>query len=344
MKILSAAVLVLVSCFSMRAAHALTCTPPTGVTALCNQFSTPTYVPTKAQMTPAALQSATSVIQVYPGHALSNAAGVPTTGWDLPSIKANFVRNMNYNWRYQPLAWNKTRAIFEDLDDVEIARMTMLYTQAGGNLQTLSDLIVQSVMNHINICGPRPCTDPALIALAQGVTAAHRLAAAIGSDPVLSSVNRLKPALLALYVSRNPPPMIKRSVAHYQSLGLNPKAGFKSMTIPGVNLDFTIYELYLEYRTGALVLSPMSAALMTGLWTKTLLGGSFAAGYATGNGILYVWDQVSPGSSAWLASELGSALLDATIYQTIDIPDYNFIGGGCGCEITVEWDQLEILW
>lgn len=324
-------------------AFALTCTPPAGVTALCNQFSTPTYVPTKAQLQPAALQSAASVIQVYPGHAVANAAGVPTTGWDLPSVKVNFVRNMNYNWRYQPLYWNRTRAIFEDMDDVEIARMTMLYTQEGGNLQTLSDLIVLSVMNHINICGPRPCVDPALIALAQGVTAAHRLAAAIGPSLVLSSVNRLKPALLALYVSRNPPPIIKRSVAHYQSLGLNPKAGFKSMAIPGVNLDFTIYELYLDYRTGALALSPMSATLMTALWTKTLLGGAFVAGYKTGNGMLALWDKVSPGSSEWLASELGSALLDATLYQTIDIPNYDFIGGGCGCEITIDWNALTVL-
>jgi hypothetical protein len=352
MKILFVVVLSLVGCLSMRAANALTCKPPPGISVACTVIGKTTYLPRKVDLTPAALLSATSVIHVWPAHAASNAAGVPTTGWDKPSIKANYVRNMNYNWTYTA-AWLTKRETFENLSDVELGRMTMLYTMEGGNLQTLSDTIVRTLMTTAipvqPVCGRKGCTiSPAAIAYSTGVTPAKRLAAAIGEALVVSSVSRIKPTVLGIYTSHVAHPLVLRSVAHYQSLGLNPKAGFKSLGIPGVNLDFTIYELYLDFRTGALALSPESALLMTGLWTKFLLVGSFAAGYETGNDMLAAFDTISPGFSDWLASELGSGIQEQM--QTVEIPDYVYSEGyqfveaaGCGCEITVEWDDMTVI-
>jgi hypothetical protein len=94
-----------------------------------------------------------------------------------------------------------------------------------------------------------------------GLVDPHRLAAAVGTQVVLNSLTPYYGAAgaLAFY---NPLPsykvsIIPRSVAHYQSMGLDPRAGFKSTVVPTnpvKYLDFTAYAIYLDFRTGALAL------------------------------------------------------------------------------------------
>jgi hypothetical protein len=120
----------------------------------------------------------------------------------------------------------------------------------------------------------------------------------------------------------------------------NPKAGFRAASVPLQYLDFTAYEIYLDFRTGSYALSVRSALLATSLVESAALLGSYKAGLATGNGILWVADQLSPGFSAWLASELGAGIEDAVYLQTIIIPEYNFADPGCGCSVTIDWDNI----
>lgn len=248
--------------------------------------------------------------------------GIPTKGFDAASIHSQFVANMNY--AFDPAmndAWTITNKVGQ-ISQIEWARMSMLYVIEGGDLQTLSDLIAQT----------------------QSVPQMYLLSGIFGKAIVASSMARVaSPANAQWYASLaqyGALPAAPRSVAMYQSMGLDPKQGIKSAAAAAGALDFTLYELYLDFRTAAGGMSVASALWSTGQVASLQLGKAFALGYAVGQGALWIGDQLSPGFSEWLASELGAAMQDA-LNIPITLPSYVFTSVGCGCSITIQWDYFD---
>lgn len=257
-------------------------------------------------------------LHMWPNRALTSAAGVPAVGYTKAQIHSQFVANMNYN--FDPTkTWSRRITIaFAGLSDVELARLTMLYVQEGGNIQHWVNLFV-----------------------GYGVDV-HRLASVVGEQVVLNGLAQYGAAGYAVW-SSTPAykvAIIPRSVLHYQSMGLSPKAGFKAQTNPMQYLDFTAYEIYLDFRTGGVALTVKSALLATAMVEYAAIDQSYKLGVAAGDGMLWVGDQLSPGFSEWLAAELGAGIQDVMSLQFVLIPEYNFLSTGCGCSIVIDWDNL----
>lgn len=279
-------------------------------------------VSAKATTTPQSAAVYVPATGNIPLHLWANYAltvnGEPAIGYTQAQIHSQFVANMNFNFDPTKTWSRKIQTAFAGLSDVELARLTMLYVQEGGNLQAWVNLFVGWGINT------------------------HRLAAAVGEQLVVNGLAQYGSAAVAEFYAGAPytVAIIPRSVLHYQSMGLDPKAGFRSAALPTQYLDFTSYEIYLDFRTGATALSVESALVATAALEYVVLKASYDFGVDTGNGILWVADQVSPGFSEWLASELGSALNDAVNFQSSWVPEYNFADPGCGCSVSIDWDDI----
>ncbi len=68
--------------------------------------------------------------------------------------------------------------------------------------------------------------------------------------------------------------------------------------------------------------------------------GSFILGYGTATGFLWFGNIISPGFTDWLSSELGDAADDMANTFTM-IGEAEFPTQGCGCSVTVEFDEME---
>ncbi|MBS0397640.1 MAG: hypothetical protein JSR95_03070 [Proteobacteria bacterium] len=92
------------------------------------------------------------------------------------------------------------------------------------------------------------------------------------------------------------------SASRVKSMGLNPKSKL------GPSLDYSLCEIYLEYRTGEMALSARAALAASGMYAGAMLYTAWQVGYATGHGIYYVTDQLAPSATEWLGDEIGGAV------------------------------------
>lgn len=293
---------------------------------------TPLATPTVAKGTPTTAMAGSGPLRIWANHALSDG-GIPSVGYDLATARTQFVKNMNYN--FDPtVTWSRkivlSLAGTTALTDVELARLTKQYAAEGGNIQTWVNLFIGYV----------------------GTGTQRRIAAATSDQIVLNGLARYGSAAMAAFLAAppyrtiatasNPAGLttIPRSYRMYKEMGLNPAASRTPSSVlpPPPNLDFTLYEIYLDYRTGALALSARGALYAAGGWTKICVSGSFAAGYAFGTDMLAIANTVDPGFQDWLNGEVGDAIDNYFMYS--QLPSEPTWTDNCGCTVTVEWDEI----
>lgn len=106
------------------------------------------------------------------------------------------------------------------------------------------------------------------------------------------------------------PVLLDQAVAAYATAATQAAYFAKGTAIPlhlsaSPLLDYTLYEIYLEFRTGEMALSPASALAYTARTAAPWLSGAWAVGYATGTGIYYLTDYLAPSATQWLGEEIG---------------------------------------
>lgn len=214
-----------------------------------------------------------ATVKIY--HALPK--GSLPQGKTAAQVKANFGPIINANF-----AAANINTVFSRMTDPELAALSKVYLHQVGTLAPLAKVAAQ----HL--------TAPNLV----------RFAGAAGSQVVGLAVSSYAPtAIESVYYRLNPHMAIAMSVA----------AKGVSVAPASPSLGMTLEEIYLEYRTSAYAMEALEALYATSLYASAALSTSAAGGYAIGNGILWVGDQLDPNFSTDLSSFLG-----ANIATTID--------------------------
>lgn len=298
--------------------------PPTGATCVpvAKATSTPLGVPTTSA-------AGWPALHLWPNNALVSSLGIPSPGYNKATAHTQFVKVMNYNWN-PTYTWSRMiNESLANLTDVELARLTKQYAAEGGNIQTWVDLFIGSIS-----------------------TGAQRRIAAVTSDQIVinglakygSSAIAAFDATPAYIAKRSSTSLggstaVPRSFRMYEEMGLNVRSALPASILPPPpNVDFTLYEIYLEYRTGALAMSITAALYATGGWAKVCLSGAFAAGYSFGNDLLYIGNSINPNFQSWLNGEIGDSI-DEYIMNA-QLPSEPGFSEDCGCTVTIEWDQM----
>lgn len=219
---------------------------------------------------------------------------MPFQGNTPASVEANFPAVINWEFEYEPASVLNTQlAIMTDLD---LARFSQnYYVESHGQLGTL------------------------MMAAAQKLSAANltRLAAAFGAWNLSPAVAAYSP-VAAEYFATAQSPLIKQSLAHHQSVGLN------SLTINGAaaglaapNTSMTLYEIYTEYLFTSAQTQLGAMALAT-KFAYVSLQIAFTVGWTAG-GAFYDF-------ATWVDPSYGYDI--TTTYGDLGASDFGPIDGG----------------
>jgi hypothetical protein len=266
-------------------------------------------------------------LHVWPAYALTNSLGLPSYGYSLATEKSQFVKVMNYNFNPN-YTWSRViNENLANLSDTELARLTKMYAGEGGDIQAWVNLFIgwisTGAQRRIAAATSDAIVEAGLAQYGAAAVAAFKAAPAYATVPIRRSYRQYveagyNPAGETIFILPVPPPAPLPTSAYFNSF----------------------YELYLDYRTQAVALSSTEALYAAGYWWVDLGLASFAVGYGAGKGFLWLGDVISPGFSDWLASELGASIEDF-VNDVTSIASGEFPTEGCGCSVTIEWDQIE---
>ena len=227
------------------------------------------------------------------------------------SVDAAFSSTILSNFTSNP----NINATFASLGTAEIAILSTRYVATGGNVQTLANIAAQR-LNAQNLV---------------------RFNTAFGMMEIDSAVGNFAPySVQSVYFTTPVPPPFLHSHAQMQAMGIVTAAP---------TLDYTIYEVYLDYLTSGLTVE--SALAMTAMYVGQVITTTAGVAYAVGTGVYNISEYITPGSTNWIGDLVACAAcviqnLPAIPTQTT-IPDltvtYNewdwnggYAGGGNGIE------------
>ena len=203
--------------------------------------------------------------------------GGPVRGNTRALVHAQFPKVVL--WNFQTVT--NPNAVAMRLTTVEAARLSKLYYEEGGDVPALMTVFAKR-LNATSLFRMKMAFDPDLL----------DKAVATYAPAATQSAYFANGAAIPLYMS----------ASRVKSMGLNPKSKL------GPSLDYSLYEIYLDYRTGEMALSARAALAASGMYAGAMLYTAWQVGYATGHGIYYVTDQLAPSATEWLGDEIGGAV------------------------------------
>jgi hypothetical protein len=179
------------------------------------------------------------------------------------TIQANFAGVIVNNLRANP-------GVAASMGNYELARLSTLLPQSTG-------------VALVNALTPK-LTAPQLTRLASG----------FGFFTVGTAVSLYAtPVVQNAYFTMRQPVALHESLASLQS----------ALPVAAPTLDYTLYEVYLDYLTTGL--SEASALAMTAQFAGTYLTGSFVVGYEVGTSTYFLIQNLSPGAAETLDDFVG---------------------------------------
>lgn len=175
-------------------------------------------------------------------------------------------------------------SMIEGLSSQELAELSQLYYSHGGDVQWLMDIAASRA------------TAPAL----------RILAATFGESAMQSAVNvYAAPATRTAYAA------LAENTAVPMSLQYEAKFQIDVTVTPSPQLNWSLYEIYLDYRTAGWTVT--EALTATANFARTPLTTAFAVGFGAGQVILYVWPT--------LPSNIGEILCNYTCPGLPPVPN-----------------------
>jgi hypothetical protein len=229
------------------------------------------------------------------------AQGYPV-GNGTPAMRA-LIKMRFPTWSYCNFANSAgINATVASMSDQDLSRLSFLYEREVGYATNVQ---------HVAPSAGFANTADMYRVMAQRLTVANliRMRAAWGDD-LDAAVSTYAPYAVwtayATAIHKQPIPA-SRAMARASGVGVSTASGAivaSGAVVASPSLDYTLYEIYLDYRTTGMTAS--AAFGSAARYASPALTAAFTAGYAIGTGIYWAIDNYAPSVEFWIGDELGN--------------------------------------